>query len=657
MHARSGTLLAVGVVAASLTFGMLALAIGRVDIGVRLEQDGPYVRIASVAHDSPAQLEGFLPGMVVVNINDTQLLDLPQYVVPDLTPTPPTPATPATPEPAPTPTPTPSSAASSTPSAVPSLAESPSTSSAPSAAAASPGASPSPETSASPTPSPSPLPTPEPTSTPDGAGSGTIDNAGGNDGGAQGPTPVLDPTVPTPVKLDPATVSELVGQYIFRLNAITPYSLDHWSPDAPAITFLGRDYVGEFPMRTFVLLTVGCLILGAGVWLLASGRAGASVRPLAMPLAVAIATPFLAWPLFATWFGPAVAVAGVLLPLGMIPLADALAERIEEVEIRRSVRIITAAIATGAVVIGFLRVGLDASNFTADWARYLLVGAIPLVPGVAAAVPIARTASLEPGAGAGPVRSAELAVAGATPALSLATVVFLNPLLVPLSAWLAAIATAGRFTVRPLARLLSRAQLQRDLVVAATEAERARVAADIHDDALQELTLLVRRLDGVGDAEGAAMGRGVIERLRAICGDLRLPLLDDLGVGPALDWLVQRIETLAGGEVRLERNDGVRPPPEVELAFFRVAQEALANAARHGKPPIVVRYHATEAGAVLSVDDAGPGIAAGAADLAEQAGRFGLLNMRQRAEQIDAILDVRPWPGGGTHVGLQWRPH
>jgi signal transduction histidine kinase len=341
----------------------------------------------------------------------------------------------------------------------------------------------------------------------------------------------------------------------------------------------------------------------------------------------------------------------------MVPLADALAERIEELEVRRAVRIITAATATGAVVIGLMRLGLDASNFTADWARFLLVGAIPLVPGVAAAVPIARTASLEPGGGVGPVRSAELAVAGATPALSLATMAFLNPLLLPLSAWLAGIAVAGRFTVRPLARLLSRAQLQRDLVVAATEAERARVAADIHDDALQELTLLVRRLDGAGDAEGAAMGRGVIERLRAICGDLRLPLLDDLGVGPALDWLVRRIETLAGGEVRLERSDGVRPPPDVELAFFRVAQEALANAARHGKPPIVVRYHATEDGAVLSVDDAGPGIAPGAADLAEHAGRFGLLNMRQRAEQIDAILDVRPWPGGGTHVGLQWRPH
>jgi signal transduction histidine kinase len=153
------------------------------------------------------------------------------------------------------------------------------------------------------------------------------------------------------------------------------------------------------------------------------------------------------------------------------------------------------------------------------------------------------------------------------------------------------------------------------------------------------------------------MGRLVIDRLRAICGDLRLPLLDDLGVGPALDWLVKRIEAIAGGEVRLEQVDCVRPPPEVELAFFRVAQEALANAARHGKPPIIVRYQATDAGAQLSIDDAGAGIGLGAADLAEQAGHFGLLNMRQRAEQIGAILDVRPWPGGGTHVSLQWRPH
>jgi signal transduction histidine kinase len=676
MNARPGTLLAVAVVATSLTLGTFALAVGRVDIGVQLVQDGAYVQIASVAHDSPAQLEGFVPGMIVVSINNTTLLRLPQYTYPDVTPPPPPMATP---EPTPTPLPSVSSAAPSaglSPEASPS-ASNPTSSAAASSPEASPGSSPSPVTSASPAPSQSSLASPEPTTTlaptptreatptseptapPNAVPGGAVDNGGGTgDGGTGGPTAVLDPPVPTPAQIDPTTLNALLTSGISELQAITPFNLEHETGgNGWTITYLGGNYVYGIPTRLFFVLFAGCLILAAGVWLLASGRAGASVRPLAVPLAVATATPFLVWPLLATWFGPAVALAGVLLPLGMVPLADALAERIEELEIRRAVRIITAATATGAVVIGLMRLGLDASNFTADWARFLLVGAIPLVPGVAAAVPIARTASLEPGAGAGPVRSAELAVAGATPVLSLATMAVLNPLLLPLSAWLAAIVIAGRFTVRPLARLLSRAQLQRDLVVAATEAERARVAADIHDDALQELTLLVRRLDGAGDAEGAAMGRGVIERLRAICGDLRLPLLDDLGVGPALDWLVRRIETLAGGEVRLERSDGVRPPPDVELAFFRVAQEALANAARHGKPPIVVRYHATEDGAVLSVDDAGPGIAPGAADLAEHAGRFGLLNMRQRAEQIDAILDVRPWPGGGTHVGLQWRPH
>src|SRR5512144_3154465 len=102
-----------------------------------------------------------------------------------------------------------------------------------------------------------------------------------------------------------------------------------------------------------------------------------------------------------------------------------------------------------------------------------------------------------------------------------------------------------------------------------------------------------------------------------------------------------RIERLAGGEVRLERGDGTRPPPDVELAFFRVAQEALSNAVKHGQPPIVVRYRATDNGASLSVDDAGPGIEPDAGAAAERGGHFGLLNMQQRAEAIGAILDVR----------------
>ncbi|MBA2264230.1 MAG: sensor histidine kinase, partial [Chloroflexi bacterium] len=58
----------------------------------------------------------------------------------------------------------------------------------------------------------------------------------------------------------------------------------------------------------------------------------------------------------------------------------------------------------------------------------------------------------------------------------------------------------------------------------------------------------------------------------------------------------------------------------------------------------------------LAIDDAGPGIAAQAAEEAPQEGHFGLLNMQQRAEQIGALLDVRRWPAGGTRVALEWRP-
>jgi signal transduction histidine kinase len=347
----------------------------------------------------------------------------------------------------------------------------------------------------------------------------------------------------------------------------------------------------------------------------------------------------------------------------MLPLAAALLDRIEDLSVRQAAGWAVVGCAAGAVVAGVALSSTVPGGATgAAW--WGLTSAIALVPGLAAAGPLpvssAAVASGAQGAPAASVasgrllQSTELAIVGLTPAVSLAT--DSPPYLVPIALWIGAILFAGRVTIRPLARLATRATLQRDLVVAATEAERARVAADIHDDALQELTMLVRKLDAGGDTENAAVARQIADRLRAICGDLRLPILDDLGVGPALDWLVVRIERLAGGEVRLERSDGTRPPPDVELAIFRVAQEALANAVKHGRPPIVVRYRTTPAGASLSIDDAGPGIDPSAGDVAEREGRFGLLNMQQRAEGIGAILDIRRWPGGGTHVALEWRP-
>ncbi len=164
--------------------------------------------------------------------------------------------------------------------------------------------------------------------------------------------------------------------------------------------------------------------------------------------------------------------------------------------------------------------------------------------------------------------------------------------------------------------------MQRDRVVAATEAERTRLASVLHDGPLADITLLVQLLDDHREVDGAAIARSVAHELRAIGSELRLPILDDLGTGPALEWLVGRLAQRSGAVVRLEHSTMLRPPPPVELAAYRVAQEALVNALKHGAAPITVQYRATPEAVSLSVDDSGPGLDAEAATRAEREGRL-----------------------------------
>lgn len=467
-------------------------------------------------------------------------------------------------------------------------------------------------------------------------------------------TPIgVEPLKPEFLPIAPAVIDDLLAGPIDRLSAILPWELDRGRVETGWEQFSSGDYRLLWTQDAIPALFVGTALWVLIGWWLASGRAGGSLRRLAIPLATATAIGFLTRPLPLTGSPGLTALAGTLIALGMLPLADGLSEAVEDARERTLVRQ-AAVVCAGAAVVLAIAVAGSISTTSVGFAQWGLAGAITLVPGLAAAGPIRTTGLQAAGISSGRLlESTEYAVVGATPLVALAT--DSPPYLFPLALWFAIVLLAGRFTIRPLARLASRAALQRDLVVAATEAERARVAADIHDDALQDLTLLVHRLDAAGDTEGADIVRTVSDRLRAICGDLRLPILDDLGVGPALDWLVIRIERLAGGEVRLERSDGTRPPADIELAFFRVAQEALANSVKHGRPPIVVRYSTTATGASLSIDDAGPGIEPDVVGAAEQPGHFGLLNMQQRAEGIGAILDVRRWPAGGTHVALEWR--
>jgi signal transduction histidine kinase len=379
----------------------------------------------------------------------------------------------------------------------------------------------------------------------------------------------------------------------------------------------------------------------------------------AIPIGVAVGVPIMA--LSFNEGGMTMIALRLLLPgLAALPVAHFLAWRHPEEAWRRPLFGISVLL---VVVVALLVLGSSYGGPLPDGPYgivdggsrltiYLALGFIALVPGLGSALSAA-----DPTIGS-PISRLDLVAIGLTPGAAMTVLAgAYSPTLWILLLWLAAVIAWRRLTIAPLLRLAQRTQRQRDLAVAAVEAERARLAADIHDDALQELSALVRRLDSAGDAEGAELARSVAERLRAITSDLRLPLLDDLGAGPALEWLVGRFRPLTDGELRLERSDPTRPPSGVELAIFRVAQEAIANAVKHGKPPITVRYRVDEAGAVsLSIDDQGPGIAPDAPEVALRAGHLGVANMQQRAEQIGALLDIRRWPGGGTHVALEWRP-
>jgi signal transduction histidine kinase len=223
--------------------------------------------------------------------------------------------------------------------------------------------------------------------------------------------------------------------------------------------------------------------------------------------------------------------------------------------------------------------------------------------------------------------------------------------LVVLAVDLLAIALVSRATLRPLARAASQALTQRDSTVVAVEGERRRLAAGIHDGPLQSLLLLGQQLEAQGQRDSAATARAIAVELRDVAGELRLPLLDDLGVGPALDWLADRARRLSGVTVTVVYEGLRRPPPEVELAAFRIAQEALANAIRHGEPPIMITYRTTGDSVSLSVDDAGRGFRT---EIARGSGSHGLLNMSQRAEQIGARLELLRRPDRGMHVGVEW---
>jgi two-component system, NarL family, sensor histidine kinase UhpB len=192
----------------------------------------------------------------------------------------------------------------------------------------------------------------------------------------------------------------------------------------------------------------------------------------------------------------------------------------------------------------------------------------------------------------------------------------------------------------------------------AQEEERARVARDLHDEVNQSLTGLLLRLEAAREAappelegelaETKALANQAMGELLSLARQLRPTALDDLGLAAAIEGQVGRL----GGEIEtgLEvEGDFSDLGGDAQLVVYRVAQEALSNAARHsGAGRVEVRLRRTEGGGVLlEVGDDGRGFA-----FDESERGLGIGGMRERALLIGAELTIESRPAKGTTVRL-----
>jgi signal transduction histidine kinase len=201
-------------------------------------------------------------------------------------------------------------------------------------------------------------------------------------------------------------------------------------------------------------------------------------------------------------------------------------------------------------------------------------------------------------------------------------------------------------------------------VVIAREEERGRLARELHDGVLQDLCAVTRDLrardaqheDGLWILSGVVDRAGeVVQSLRAICNDLRPPLLQS-DLGSALKALGETLDSRSGAPISVEiAADDLRLSPEAALALFRIVQEALHNAIQHADASeIAVRLTRYPDHLRLTVTDDGCGIQGGADSVRFVAqGHFGVAGMRERASMIGARLDIQTALEYGTVVSVE----
>jgi two-component system, NarL family, sensor histidine kinase UhpB len=213
-------------------------------------------------------------------------------------------------------------------------------------------------------------------------------------------------------------------------------------------------------------------------------------------------------------------------------------------------------------------------------------------------------------------------------------------------------------------RMLERLEAERrrasHVALQAQEEERARVARDLHDEVNQSLTGLLLRLEAARErapmelahelAETKALANQAMQELLTLARALRPTALDDLGLKAALSALVDELGRKSGIRMGYEGTGELTDVPmDVQLVTYRVAQEALSNAAQHSEADEVhVRLDHDAEGIELTISDNGRGFTF------DQAARgLGIGGMRERALLVGGDLGVESRPEIGTRVRLR----
>jgi signal transduction histidine kinase len=229
---------------------------------------------------------------------------------------------------------------------------------------------------------------------------------------------------------------------------------------------------------------------------------------------------------------------------------------------------------------------------------------------------------------------------------------------------LEAFAASAATAVATAQSVASERQRQR---LAAAEAERQRWARELHDDTLQSLSALrvglsTAKRSGKPETLEKAVTSAIdhleegITNLRALITDLRPASLDELGAAAAIQALGERaerhgIDVDVNVELAYEQGtETTRHSPEIETAMYRIVQEALTNAIKHGRAKrAVVEVHEDETDIALSVRDDGTGF-----DPNGHSDGYGLLGMHERVQLLDGAFEIDSAPGKGTTIKVSF---